>query len=118
DLAAMSPQSGLRVLAGAPYLRNLAALVLLGTVAATLADYVFKVQAVEAFGRGDALLQFFALYYAGVSLLAFVVQSVSAPLVLERLGLAITTATPSLALAVGGIGALVFPGLRGARGAP
>jgi ATP:ADP antiporter, AAA family len=114
DLAATSPRSGLRVLAGAPYLRNLAALVLLGTVAATLADYVFKVQAVEAFGRGDALLQFFALYYAGVSLLAFVVQSVSAPLVLEKLGLAVTTATPSLALVVGGLGGLVFPGLGGA----
>jgi AAA family ATP:ADP antiporter len=114
DLAATSPRSGLRVLTGAPYLRNLAALVLLGTVAATLADYVFKVQAVQMFGRGDALLQFFALYYAGVSLLAFVVQSVSAPLVLERLGLAITTATPSLALVVGGLGALVFPGLGGA----
>ena len=111
DLAATSPRSGLRVLAGAPYLRNLAALVLLGTVAATLADYVFKVQAVEVFGRGDALLQFFALYYAGVSLLAFIVQSFSAPLVLEKLGLAITTATPSLALVVGGLGGLVFPGL-------
>ena len=114
DLAATSPRSGLRVLAGAPYLRNLAALVLLGTIAAALADYVFKVQAVETFGRGDALLQFFALYYAGVSLLAFVVQSASAPLVLEKLGLAVTTATPSLALVVGGVGGLVFPGLGGA----
>ena len=36
DLAATSPRSGLRVLAEAPYLRNLAALVLLGTVAAML----------------------------------------------------------------------------------
>ena len=47
DLAATSPRSGLRVLAGAPYLRNLAALVLLGTVGATLVDYVFKVKAVD-----------------------------------------------------------------------
>jgi ATP:ADP antiporter, AAA family len=117
DLAATSPRSGLRVLTGAPYLRNLAALVLLGTVAAAFADYIFKVQAVNTFGRGEALLQFFALYYAGVSLLAFVVQSVSAPLVLERLGLAVTTATPSLALVVGGLGALVFPGLGGALAA-
>ena len=60
DLAATSPRSGLRVLAGAPYLRNLAALVLLGTVAAALADYVFKVQAVQAFGtrrRAAAVLR-------------------------------------------------------------
>ena len=114
DLAASSPRSGLRVLAGAPYLRNLAALVLLGTVAAAFIDYVFKVEAVEVFGKGDALLQFFALYYAGVSMLAFVVQSASAPLVLERLGLAVTTATPSLALVIGGLGGLVFPGLGGA----
>jgi hypothetical protein len=114
DLAATSPRSGLRVLTGAPYLRNLAALVLLGTVAAALIDYVFKVEAVEVFGKGDSLLQFFALYYAGVSMLAFVVQSASAPLVLERLGLAVTTATPSLALVVGGLGGLVFPGLGGA----
>ena len=114
DLAATSPRSGLRVLAGAPYLRNLAALVLLGTVAAALIDYVFKAEAVKVFGRGDSLLQFFALYYAGVTLLAFVVQSASAPIVLEKLGLAITTATPSLALAVTGLGGLVFPGLGGA----
>jgi AAA family ATP:ADP antiporter len=114
DLAATSPRSGLRVLASAPYLQNLAALVLLGTIAAALADYVFKVQAVEAFGRGDALLQFFAFYYAATSLLAFLVQSFSAPLVLEKLGLAVTTATPSLALVIGGIGGLIFPGLGGA----
>src|SRR4029434_10260108 len=117
DLAAMSPQSGLRVLAGAPYLRNLAGLVLLGTIAAALVDYVFKVQAVETFGRGDALLQFFALYYAGVSLLAFVIQSMSSQLVREKVGLAITTATPSLALVIGGLGGLVFPGLSGALAA-
>jgi hypothetical protein len=117
DLAATSPRSGLRVLAGAPYLRNLAALVLLGTIAAALIDYVFKAEAVRAFGRGDALLQFFALYYAGVTLLAFVVQSASAPIVLEKLGLAVTTATPSLALAVTGLGGLLFPGLGGALAA-
>jgi hypothetical protein len=114
DLAATSPRSGLRVLAGAPYLRNLAALVLLGTIAATLVDYVFKVRAVEVFGRGESLLQFFALFYAGVSLLAFLVQSATAPIVLEKLGLAVTTATPSLALGVTGLFGLLFPGLGGA----
>ena len=71
---------------------------------AALVDYVFKVQAVEAFGRGDALLRFFALYYAATSLLAFVVQTTSSPLALEKLGLAVDDGTPSLALVVGGLG--------------
>jgi hypothetical protein len=114
DLAAASPRSGLHVLAQAPYLRNLAALVLLGTVGAALADYIFKAQAVETFGRGDSLLRFFALYYAGVSLLSFLVQTTSSALALERLGLGLTASTPSIALTAGGLIGLVFPGLAGA----
>jgi ATP:ADP antiporter, AAA family len=113
ELVASSPRSGLHVLASTPYLRNLAALVLLGTIAATLADYIFKVRAVETLGRGDNLLRFFAIYYAVVSLLAFVVQTTSSSLSLEKLGLAVTASTPSLALAVGGLGGLIFTGLGG-----
>ncbi len=96
DAAATSP--GLRVVAEAPYLRNLAALVLLGTTAAALVDYVFKAQAVETFGRGDQLLRFFAIYYAATSFVTFLVQATSSRMVLERFGLAVTTSTPSLAL--------------------
>ncbi len=114
ELAAESPASGLRVLAHTAYLRNLAALVVLGTVAATLADYAFKVQAVALLGRGDALLRFFAVYYAATSLLAFVVQAGLGAAALQRLGLAFTVSTPSLALLAGGIGALVAPGFQGA----
>jgi hypothetical protein len=120
DLVAESPQSGLRALAETPYLRNLAALVLLGTIGATLADYVFKVQAVETLGRGDALLRFFAIYYAATSLFAFGVQSAFGSLTLEKVGLAVTTSTPSIALCAGGLMAIALPGLPGvliARGA-
>jgi ATP:ADP antiporter, AAA family len=114
ELAAESPASGLRVLAHTAYLRNLAAVVMLGTAAAALADYAFKVQAVGVFGRGDELLRFFAIYYAATSLLSFVVQSVTGAVALQRLGLALTTSTPSLALLLGSIGAIVAPGLQGA----
>jgi hypothetical protein len=120
ELAPESPQSGLRALARVPYLQNLALLVLLGTVAATLADYVFKANAVEAFGRGDALLRFFAIYYAAVSLVSFVVQTTAGGLALERLGLAATVSTPSVALAAGALASVAVPGLDGvmmARGA-
>ena len=120
ELAAQSPAGGLRVLAHTPYLRNLAALVTLGTIGAALADYVFKVEAVGFLGRGDDLLRFFAVYYAATSLLAFVVQTTTGAAALQRLGLALTTSTPSLALLAGSVGAMVAPGLQGvlvARGA-
>lgn len=110
ELMPESPRSGLRVLTEAPYLRNLAALVLLGTVGATLADYVFKVQAVETLGRGDALLRFFALYYAATSLLTFLVQTGSTH-GLEKLGLATAASTPSVALLAGSLGTIALPGL-------
>ena len=108
------PRSGLRALAKAPYLQNLAALVFLGTLAAAIVDYVFKAAAVESFGRGETLLRFFAIYYAAVSLLAFVVQATVSTLALERLGLGVTASTPSLALVAGGLGGLLLPGLQGA----
>jgi hypothetical protein len=114
DLMASSPQIGLRTLSHISYLRNLALLVLLGTIAAALIDYVFKVRAVATFGNGDALLRFFAIYYAATSLLAFVIQATSSSVALEKLGLAMTASTPSLALAVTGVGALFIPGLEGA----
>jgi HEAT repeat protein len=106
--------SGVRVLAETPYLRHLALLVLLGTTGAALIDYVFKAEAVTMFGRGDGLLRFFALYYAGTSLLTFVVQTSMSRLALERLGLAFTSATPSIALFGGSLGSLLAPGLEGA----
>jgi len=103
-------RSGLRVIAEAPYLRNLALLVLLGTTGAALVDYLFKAQAVDTFGRGDQLLRFFALYYAGTSIITFVLQTASTHAILERWGLGATASTPSLALLFGSIGGLFAPG--------
>ena len=105
---------GLTVLARSPYLRNLAALVLLGTMAATFFDYLFQVQAVETLGRGDDLLRFFAAYYAAVSVLAFGIQISVNRLALEKLGLALTVGTPSLAMMVASVGAWLAPGLASA----
>jgi len=113
-------RSGLRVIAEAPYLRYLALLVLLGTTGAALLDYIFKVKAVETFGRGENLLRFFAVYYAATSLVTFVVQMSSSRYVLERFGLAMTTSTPSGALFAGGVFGLIAPGFGSvavARGA-
>jgi len=102
--------SGWRVLAEAPHLRQLAALVLLGTMGSALVDYLFKAEAVKMFGRGDTLLRFFAAYYAATSLITFVVQTSASRFVLERFGLAVSTGTPSAALLAGSIGGLIAPG--------
>jgi hypothetical protein len=106
----LKTRSGLRVIAAAPHLRHLAALVLLGSTSAALLDYLFKARAVEAIGTGDQLLRFFALYYAAISLLTVTLQIVSSRTVLERFGLALTASTPSIALFAGSIGGLVTPG--------
>jgi ATP:ADP antiporter, AAA family len=111
ELAPESPRPGLRVLREAPYLQNLAGLVLLGTLGAALLDYLFKAQAVTAFGRSEGLIRFFAFYYSATSLITFALQTSSARFSLERLGLAATTGTPSIAVLVGGIAGLIAPGL-------
>jgi hypothetical protein len=117
ELDVQSPGSGVRALIKVPYLQNLAALVFLGTIAATVVDYVFKLAAVDALGRGETLLRFFAIYYAATSLLTFIVQATVSRISLERFGLGATAGTPSLALVVGGLGGLLFPGLPGAMAA-
>ena len=105
--------SGLRVLAHAPYLRNLAALVLLSTAGSTLVDYVFKAEASSALGPGESLIRFFAIYYAATSVITFLLQTSLSRFALERFGLAMAGASPSLALIAGGAGALFSPGLAG-----
>ena len=112
-VAAVAP-SGLAVVARNPHLVNLAALVLLTTLGATLVDYVFKARAVAEIGRGDALLRFFALYYGATSVLTFLAQLTLSRPVLERMGLAPAVGAPSLAVVAGGLGALVLPGLPSA----
>jgi hypothetical protein len=63
-------------------------------------------------GSDESLLRFFAVYYAGVSLVTFVVQASASRIALEKLGLAATASTPSAALILGGAGGLLAPGLE------
>jgi ATP:ADP antiporter, AAA family len=112
--------SGVAVVVRNPHLRNLAALVLLATLGAGLLDYVFKARAVAEIGRGDALLRFFALYYGAQNLLTFLAQVTLTRPALEKLGLGPSVGVPSIAAAVGGVGAILIPGLPSillARGA-
>jgi hypothetical protein len=111
ELAPTPARPGLRALSDLAYLRDLAVLVALGTTGAELADYAFRAQAASSLGTGDTLLRFFAVYYAGVSLVTFVVQAALSRPSLERLGLGPNAGTPSAALLLGGLGAIVAPSL-------
>jgi hypothetical protein len=104
-------RSGLRVIAQAPHLRIVAVLVVLGTLSAAILDYVFKARAVESFGFSDGLPRFFALYYAAISGISFLLQTLASRPVLERFGLGLTTSAPSIALLAGSVGSLIAPGL-------
>jgi ATP/ADP translocase len=108
--------SGLRVLAGSPYLRTLVGLVLLVTMSEGLIDWVFKASAAASMVQGQELLRLFAAFYTGVSLLTVVVQAALSRVALERLGLARSVATLPAVVGIGSIGALLWPGLPSALG--
>jgi ATP/ADP translocase len=94
----------------APFLWNLAVLVLAGTTSAAMLDYLFKSGAVEQFGgRSPALLRYFALFYTGAQILTFLVQTMVSRLALEKLGLSRTVGALPFAVGAGSAIALVVP---------
>src|SRR6185503_4203205 len=116
------PFSGLRVMREVPYLRNLALIVALGAATETLLDYLLNARAAAAFARGPALMSFFALFHAGVGLVALAVQATLSRPALKHLGLAGTVALRPAAVAAAGVFGIVDPRLwtallaRGANG--
>jgi len=108
---AESYRAGGRVLAKQRYLQGLAALVLVGTIAAALLDFVFKAYATDVFTDGESLLHFFALYYTGIGLVTVVFQGGLSRFSLEKFGLAKTAGTLPVAAIVGSFGTLLIPAL-------
>ena len=104
-------RSGFQVLGGAPYLRNLGFLVLLGTAAAVFVDYLFKVQVKTRFETPESLGHFFSLYYAAGSVLTFLMQAFASPLILKNVGLSVPLGTPSMVLLAGAATTLFAHGL-------
>ena len=103
--------SGLEVVRQTPYLKTLAALVILGTISAAMIDYVFKSSALAEYGKGEQLLRFFALFYSVTGVLTFLVQTTLSRPLLANLGTARTVATLPFAVTVGGVVALLSTGL-------
>jgi AAA family ATP:ADP antiporter len=102
-------RSNFRVLADSSYLRGLIALVLLVTLSEGLLDLVLKGRAVLTLGQGGKLLQFFAAFYTGVSVLTVVAQLIGGRIVMERLGPARAAALLPATTAVAAAGASAAP---------
>lgn len=93
----------------APFLVNLAVLVLLGTMSAILLDYLFKSSASAAFGKGPALTRYFAIFYTANQVLAFAAQTFLTPITLRRFGLGRTVIWHPVAVAFGAGASLLGP---------
>jgi len=107
------------VLKRAPFLRDLALLVVLGTFSATFVDYLFKSGATAAFGKGAPLLRFFAVFYTSIQIVTLFIQTFLTRPSLERMGLSRTVGSlPSANSLMAGVGLLfpAFPVFAVARG--
>ena len=70
-----------------PLLRDLALVVALAAAVAALTDYLLKAEVVSFFGKGEPLVRFFGLFYAGTGLAAFLLQALLGRAILARIGL-------------------------------
>jgi hypothetical protein len=93
------------------YVREIAVFVALIALVSSVTDFTFKARAMKTYGDVDALLDFFAVFYAAAGLVSFVVQSAVTPALLEKAGLGVGLAGLPGALALSGVLALVLPGL-------
>lgn len=109
-----SVDRGIRSLFRDRYLRDLALFVVLGTGAATLADYLFKSEAARALSDPAQLLRFFALFYTASGVLTWAVHVTLTRRALETRGVAGTSASLPAVLGASGLGFLAFPGLPAA----
>jgi ATP:ADP antiporter, AAA family len=111
------PFTGLRILAGSPYLLTLASLVIVGAVAAAMLDFLFKAAAADLYRSESSLVRVFSIFHMGSSLLTFVFQSVVGHRLVERLGIARSSALLPAAISVSGVVGAVFPGFTAAAAA-
>jgi ATP:ADP antiporter, AAA family len=104
-------REGLRLLAGASYVRPLWIVLLLVTTGAALMDYVFKAWATDGSVDGTALMRLFSVYYIVVAVVSFIVQTGLSRSVIERAGIGGAIATLPAGIVTGSAALLVFPGL-------
>ena len=103
--------SGWSKIRRAPLLRDLALVVALAAVLASLVDYLLKAEAVAYFGKGEPLVRFFGLFYAVTGFAAFFLQAAAGRFLLGRLGLQGAVASHAAAVGAASLLGLFVPGL-------
>ena len=93
-----------------PLLRDLALVVTLAAVVAAFVDYILKAEAVAYFGKGEHLVRFFGLFYAGTGLVAFCLQATAGRFLLSRLGLEGAVASHAAAVGTASLLGFFVPG--------
>ena len=84
-------------------------MVALAAMLAALVDYTLKAEAIAYFGKGEQLVRFFGLFYAGTGIAAFLLQVTLGRVVLSRLGLAGSVASHPVVVGVASLVAFATP---------
>jgi hypothetical protein len=103
--------SGVREVLSTSYLRDIALLIGLGTVAAGVADYMLKDVAVKSLSGKRELAEFFSLFHGSVGAVTLVVQVLIARPLVHRRGVGAALAALPRWLVAGAIGVIAVPGL-------
>jgi AAA family ATP:ADP antiporter len=99
----VSARSRLSPVKSTPYLRKMAALVIVVGIISATSDYVLKAEASNAMSSVSDLTRFFAAFYTISSLFTFLVQAGLAQRALQRIGLGGTLVVLPAAMLVSGV---------------
>lgn len=110
-LAAGETAASVKATLRSPLLRNLSLLVLLGAVAATSLDYVFKAEVTEAARGNGGTLRLFGIYHTVTNILTAVAQVALSRAAVSRLGVARAIGVLPAVVTVSAGGALLVPGV-------
>lgn len=113
-LAAGEAAASVKATMRSPLLRNLSLLVLLGAVAATSLDYVFKAEVTEAVCDSGGTLRLFGIYHTVTNILTAVAQVALSRAAVSRLGVARAIGVLPAVVTVSAGGALLAPGVGAA----
>ncbi|MBL4633495.1 MAG: hypothetical protein JKY56_06475 [Kofleriaceae bacterium] len=100
-----------RIFEETPYLRQVALLVILIAFGTAGIDYVFKASAASTYSSSEELVSFFAKFYLGIGIAAFVLQATFAKWFVEKAGVAAAVGTLPLTLIVVAPLALIEPSI-------